>query len=263
MVTKPYASRRQSARNRNAKISPNMTIASATSSLHASAMPAATANHPQRCCRAAQYANNNGPIATASGWKNSHINHWYVGLSSSATASATPHQRDRSTSRPNRNIAHRATRLGDELHAEQHLDAAAESVQRRDGQQDHVHVVAEDVEAAHCDERIAKLRKEPHALVVDTEVETECLEPVVPQQRQAPEPGHPHHDAHEQHGASRLEAIDRAFEHASRRRVLVRRRMLIVHGRMLIGRVGRDGDIGKRTVSCACARAAHFALRFR
>ena len=55
--------------------------------------------------RAAQYANSSGAIASASGWKNSHVSHWYVGLSSSTAASATASQRSWIRSRASRKIA--------------------------------------------------------------------------------------------------------------------------------------------------------------
>ena len=170
---------------------------------------------PSFVARAAQYANSNGPIATASGWKNSHINHWYVGLSSSATASATPHQRDRSTSRPSRNIAIAPLACATSLHGEQDLDAATESIERRDRQQEHVHVVAEEVEAAHRDERIAKLRKEPHTLVVDTEVEPERLEPLVPQRAAAGRTRRSRQRCTRTTRCAPARSVDRTLEHTS------------------------------------------------
>ena len=84
---------------------PSTATASATSSLQMTARIAATVNHLQRRLRAAQYAKSKGPTATASGWKNSHVSHWYVGLRSSVAASATPAHFDRNRSRPSRKIA--------------------------------------------------------------------------------------------------------------------------------------------------------------
>src|SRR5215213_4246252 len=77
---------------RTAISTPITASASATSSLHAAATTAKSTNHFHRSVRAAQYANSSGAIANASGWKNSHVSHWYVGLSSSTAASATANQ---------------------------------------------------------------------------------------------------------------------------------------------------------------------------
>ena len=52
-----------------------------------------------------------------------------------------------------------AARLCEHLHREQELDATARAIEGREHQEERVHVVTEQIETAHGDERIAKLRK--------------------------------------------------------------------------------------------------------
>src|SRR5690242_5801109 len=87
---------------RTATITPMTASASATSSFIEIATIAAGQNHAQRFVRAAQYANINGPIANASGWKNSHTSHCDVGCNRNTTPSAVPVQRECNRSRASR-----------------------------------------------------------------------------------------------------------------------------------------------------------------
>ena len=112
--------------------SPITTSTSATSSLHIAATIAATANHPQRRSRDAQYANSSGPIDTASGWKNSQTSHCDVGCNK---IDDTEREREPSVveaiAREQEHRA-RAARLRGDLHEQQEVRARTEPVERRE-----------------------------------------------------------------------------------------------------------------------------------
>ena len=166
---------------------PSSAIASARSSLQSTARTAATVNSVQRLFRAAQYANSNGPSATASGWKNSHVSHWYVGFNKQRGAERDPGPLRLQQIAGEQEDRDRAARLRQDLHDEQEDRTRAEPIERHEQEQEDVRVVAEELEPADRDERVLGPREQPRALVVDAEVEAERPEAVVPQHRETDE----------------------------------------------------------------------------
>jgi len=153
--------------------------------------------------RAAQYANSSGAIANASGWKNSQVRYWYVGVEEEHGRER--HREPAVVDAIAREQVHRngAARLHEHLHGEQEERTRAQPVEGHEREQDGIDMVAEELEAPNGHEGVVEARQQPDALVVDAQVERQGSEARVALPAQDDEDGTPaehHRSEHPGHG---------------------------------------------------------------